>query len=123
MIELYAGDTFSYTSNVSLSNSYSWNANAVVTSLDLNDLYFNNTEIGILNCNLSPIVTSTPNSINYTLTLSSPSNNTINWISNSVNISERVLYLFTQFTANTSNTQIIQNGNTQIVRVKAAIYS
>jgi len=118
-IDLFSGDTFTYSTNVALSNSYSWAANAQVVSLDLAPIVdVNNTNVGLLSCNLSSISTATPNAINYTLTYSANSYATTNWLANSVNLTERVLYLFTQFT---SNTGIIQHSNVQIVKVKASL--
>jgi hypothetical protein len=117
-IEIYAGDTFSYTTNVSLSNTMTWTANAMLTTLDLLDVYdANNNIIGILVANLTSITSNLPNTINYTLTLSATPNATVQWIANSVNPNERVLYVFMKYT---SNTGFISHGNTAIIRVKAA---
>jgi hypothetical protein len=115
---VYAGEDFIYTSNVSLSNAYVWTANAFLTTLDLLDVFNGNSEIGILTTNLQPIINNTPNSVNYTLSLSAPGSLTSQWIANSVNINERVLYLFTKFTSNSGN---IVTGNTAILRVMAAV--
>ena len=116
--EVFAGADFTYTSNVSLSNSATWTANAFLTTLDLLDVFNGNSEIGLLTANLAPIVTNTPNATNYSLTLSASGSLTAQWIANSVNINERVLYLFTKFT---SYTGAVQTVNTALLRVKAAV--
>lgn len=116
--KIYAGADFVYTTNIALSNTESWTANAILTTTDLANLYNGNTQIGILEANLQPIVSNTPNSINYTLTLTAPGNTTAQWIANSVSIMERSLYLFTTFTSNTNNIII---SNTDIIKVLAAV--
>ena len=115
---VYAGADFSYTTNVALSNTMSWTANAFLTTLDLLDVFNGSSEVGILASNLQPIVNNTPNSVNMSLTLTAPGNTTAQWIANSVNPNERVLYLFIKFTANTGN---IAYANTTLLRVKAAL--
>ena len=118
--EVYAGSDFTYSSNIILSNTQTWTANAFLTTLDLLDVFNGNSEIGILNANLQPITTNTPNSINYSITLSAPGNTTSQWMANSININERVLYLFTKYTSNTGTTR---SGNVVILRVKAAVFN
>ena len=115
--DVYAGADFSYSTNVALSNTMTWTANGLLTTLDLLDVFNGNSEIGVLTANLHPIATNTPNGVNFTLTLSAPGNTTAGWIANSVNTTERVLYLFTKFTSNTGATMA---GNAAILRVKAA---
>jgi hypothetical protein len=115
---VYAGADFSYSTNVALSNTMSWTANAFLTTLDLLDVFAGNSEIGLLTANLTPIVNNTPNSVNMTLTLTAPGNTTAQWLANSVNPNERVLYLFTKFTSNGGN---ISYGNTTILRVNATL--
>jgi len=117
---VYAGADFSYTTNVALSNTASWSANAFLSTLDLQDVMNGNVEVGVLTANLSPITTNTPNSVNYSLTLTAPGNTTAQWIANSVSINERVLYLFVKFT---SNTGALVYANTEQVRVKGTLSS
>jgi|ERR1700722_10418131 len=114
---LYAGDTLIYTSNVALDNTVTWTANTRLTNLDLQSLIVSNVEIGVLQSNLAPIVTNTPNSINFTLTVTANSNVTSQFMANSVVNLERPLYMFTRFT---SNTGIEKHANTVLLRVKAA---
>ena len=114
--EVFAGDSFSYSTNVALSNTMSWTANGWLRTLDYSPILdVNNTEVGILTANLSPIITNTPNAINYSLNLTANVYSTTIWIANSVN-SERKLFLFTKFI---SNTGLTQHGNVVILIVKS----
>lgn len=115
---IYAGDTYTYSANLALANGLTWSANAVLTNLDYADLIVANVAVGILTANLVTISSSTPNSINYTLNLGANNTTTALWISNSVDPNERVLYINVKYT---SNSGIVIHGNTQILRVKAAI--
>jgi hypothetical protein len=116
-LEIFAGDSFSYSSNVALDNTVTWTANAWLRTLDFSPIIDgNNVEVGILTANLNPISTNTPNSVNYTLTLSANVYATGVWIANSISTSERKLYLFTKYS---SNTGISQHGNVVILIVKS----
>ena len=115
--EIFAGDSFSLSMNVALSNTMSWIANGLITTLDINDIFISNTNVGQLTANLTPIVSNLPNTINYTLTLTANASATQTWMANSVSNIERKLYLFTKFI---SNTGIVVHGNSAILIVKAS---
>ena len=115
---IYAGDTYTYTANLALANNLTWSANAVLTNLDYADLIVANVAVGVLSANLVAISSPTPNSTNYTLNLGANSATTALWIANSVDPNERTLYLNIKYTANNGT---VIHGNTQILRVKAAI--
>lgn len=99
--EIFAGDSFSYSNSVILSNTVSWSVNSMVVNMDLNPILVNNVNVGLLTANLVPITTNTPNTFNFTLNISSDSNTTAQWLHNSVDYNERYLYVSTKFTSNT----------------------
>lgn len=104
-IETFANDSFSYSANVSLSNNMTWTVNSHCINLDFNKILdSSNSDIGFLSTTLSPIVTTTPNSINYTYTMTALPSQTKNLGLNGINPAERVVIIQTKFTSNTGLT-------------------
>lgn len=109
-IETFANDTFTYSSNIALANNMTWTAQSICVNLD-----FNTISGGTLTTSLIPIVSTTPNSTNYTLNISAIPSQTANLINGSINPSERVIIIQTKFT---SNTGLTLNANNVYLRVK-----
>lgn len=116
-LDVLAGSDFNYTTNLALANNVSWTVNTFLTTTDNMPLYNGNSVIGNLTSNLQPIISTTPNSVNYKLNVSAPASLTMQWIANSVSVEERSLYMFTRFTSGSGSVIL---ANTQILRVLAA---
>jgi hypothetical protein len=124
-VETFANDSFTYSANVALANDMTWSINSHCVTLDfmpVNIWQANSetnvwypTDIGTLTATLSPIVTATPNSINYTYTISANTFQTQTFVINGVNPTERVLIIQTKFT---SNTGFSFNANNLFLRIK-----
>ena len=138
-IKIFANDSLTYSSNVALDSTMSWTANSHCVNLDFNPILTwaantiataptiiettfdivptaeTATDIGYITTSLIPIVSTTPNNINYTYTLTAPPTQTQSLFLGSVDPAERILIIQTKFTSNTGS---IFNANNIYLHIK-----